>query len=249
MVFVLVTIKFPIRSNSRSNKFSNIANLLALAILPVYIWQYISALLNYYPPINVIEIRIAILIAVIYFLIVMLASFRKGNAILNSLISIRRELMLNYIDLDNVIRQTDIAIYGLNLSDLIAENIGELLSLFRETAMKIKETSTHLKSAELFFTDTVYNEKDHFRGRPLLLSAVKATKDTEKMISTTEEAINRLNTRIQKLKFYGDLDEEENEIRQKLLKAYEEVTTQSNELVDRLTKLINIAGIDVKDQT
>jgi hypothetical protein len=71
-----------------------------------------------------------------------------GSLTLDSLIAIRREFFLERLDLETAKRQVDIALTGLDASQVFEGYVSNLLSLLRDAAAEFDRCAEHLKKLE-----------------------------------------------------------------------------------------------------
>lgn len=88
--------------------------------------------------------RIAALLLVLYYLLHTLAKLRRPTAILDSLITTRRDVVLERIEIDTAIHQIDIALAGLQVSDVLHEDIRGLLEVDRALGAEMEEAGKKL---------------------------------------------------------------------------------------------------------
>ncbi|MEN6560156.1 MAG: hypothetical protein ABFD52_05210 [Acidobacteriota bacterium] len=124
----------------------------------IMLFYFVSALGCWIALINNINtydsqnIKVAVILALISYVLILLGDLEAGSPILPSLISIRRDLILDKIEIGQATRQIDIALSGLKVEDILQEYVGKLLDCFEminhhfKQLMQIGEAIENLES-------------------------------------------------------------------------------------------------------
>jgi len=122
------------------------------------------------------DYRIAALIVVVYYLLRTLAGLRGQTPILSSLVATRRELLLGKMDIVTATQQIDIALAGLQVSDVLHEDVRGLLELWRAFGAEMNQASKKAKAIQA----TIENIAE---------SGEEATEDDVSIIESLGESI------------------------------------------------------------
>lgn len=253
LVFILFTIKFPFPTFSRGLKQRKIINSILAVIIAILIWQYITYFLASNSIITVSNIRLALLIAAIFYLIRMLLTSKRGNFILQSLIKTRRELTLDEIGLDTAINYADIAITGLRSVDIFEEHINNLLTLYGDACIRFKKMSEALGRIECVITKKATSISDEELTSIIeLIPSIENQSDEVKVLVEDKipKALNPINRRMLWIKSITAMPNVLDEVYQKLDDAQNEVMHQADEVTGRLEnnhKLIKKLERSIKD--
>lgn len=127
--------------------FIIISALYSMAIIGY--WRALAKTVNTFDP---SDIRVGALLVLIAYVLILMADLRTESPILPSLISIRRDLLLDKIDVNLAARQIDIALSGLKVEDVLQEYVGRLLDCFDvinhnfRQMLQIDEATENLRS-------------------------------------------------------------------------------------------------------
>ena len=110
---------------------------LGLSILELWLgWRYFNAL-SASNSIGFSDYRASAILVVVSLLLFALVRINQGPPLLSSLLRIRRELAFGMIEVEDAFARADIAITGLRVSDLLQDNIREVLeALDRQDVME-----------------------------------------------------------------------------------------------------------------
>lgn len=154
-VFVIAIIftNTPMPFNTREDTITKTSYVLSVIISAIPLWFYIKFLLISPGTANIFDVRFAVLIAAISFLLLVLMFKPAGSLTLDSLIAIKREFFLGRLDLDTARRQVDIALTGLDASQAFEEYVSKLLSLLRDVAAEVDKCIEHQAKAEKLYLE------------------------------------------------------------------------------------------------
>jgi hypothetical protein len=146
---ILSYCKFPY-PNFQKRKLSTWTLIILSALLIVSLFGYWNVLVHDISILEASDLKIAMMLMLVTYVFVLLADLQISSPILPSLISIRRDLALDKIDIDSATRQLDIAFSGMKVEDLLQENVKEILD-YLDAANRIWIEMTHsFKTIESF---------------------------------------------------------------------------------------------------
>jgi hypothetical protein len=129
LLFTLTYFPYPFSVRPGSPITSTMFNLVLIVGSLAPAVAYLHSVINSPNAANIDDFRIAALFIVLYYLSRTLVGLRGKTPILSSLVTTRRELLLGRIDIDIATQQIDIALAGLRVSDILHEDVRELLEL------------------------------------------------------------------------------------------------------------------------
>lgn len=239
-VLVITKQGLHVAKHPRGWKIGKRFNIILSIILLVLIWQYISLLTQLDSRITVSEIRISLLIGGIYFLTFLYFRTSGGSMILDSLIATRRDFYLGHLDLNTAIRQADIALTGLQLADVLEEDVNKLLALYRECSTEAQKASYYLEEARKLYVD---KGAQHSLARPLLVSALSSVNRVEKIGGEDiPEAFRLLKNRMVYFEAQIDIADVVEDLNLKLFAARNEFKQHISELRAKVKTLFPETG-------
>jgi hypothetical protein len=143
-LFILSFFPYPLHlgvaQSSRSRVLSAVLTVGSLVPAVAYLYS-----LSQSPAVvTVDDFRIAALLVVLFYLLVIFVGLEDETPILNSLITTRRELLLGRINIDTAIQQVDIALAGLQVSDILHQDVSDLLDLWSTCGLEMQEISKRI---------------------------------------------------------------------------------------------------------
>lgn len=153
IILILSFLKFPIPSQLKEQNwlFKIFSNLFYFTAIIYLISQYLLLVINL--KISISDIRVTSLILGIFCLFYLVAKLSGHSPLLNSLIEIRRNLALGRLTANNAIEQTDIALAGLRVSDVLQDQISKILSIMDQNNVEIQEAVTKTTALENMISD------------------------------------------------------------------------------------------------
>lgn len=143
LLFSYFPIPFPKKPQAKITPFLDIG----ISIGSIYcIIYYLNP--SFYSSIMPSEIRLAGLLVVMGYLIFLYIGSSSEIPLLSSLVNIRREVALNRMDLNEAIKQTDLVLSGLQVSDLFEEEIQQILQLNEGANTEINKLVHNLEILE-----------------------------------------------------------------------------------------------------
>lgn len=242
--FLLFSFKFPLPMTPPRKKINLIFNIIILLSFFVIIFRYIGYPFTSSNPTIINDVRIALIIVALFFLLITLSRVPNGKLTLESLIITRRELAFHEIDLDTARIHTDIALTGLKTSDVLEEYLTALLSLYRDATIKIKEASRYLGDVEILYGKEQNKSAEQTTlTRPLLENVSKLTKESRDIIRVSiPKAWNRLNKRVIWISTQIEATDTLGEIDMKLEDAKKDLEKHSDTLADKLKTLMDLSS-------
>jgi hypothetical protein len=233
-----ITLRFSRRpiSTDRSGKTAyKIYLALFCVFFAIPIWQYYYFLIISPGPVNIFDVRFALLVAAIIFLVMRLSTVSPGQITLDSLISINREFNLRKMDLNTAIRQTDIALTGLNASEAFEIYVSQSLKLLRDAESEHNKCVTQLDKLEKLYSEIKASPSEgQWTEIKLLIDSIyKSIALINKIVKTSyPTALKPLEKSIYRLGF--------NDLKGKLNEAIDELKQHQDKFDRKLTNFIEI---------
>ncbi|MCX6571732.1 MAG: hypothetical protein NT006_10020 [Candidatus Aminicenantes bacterium] len=143
--------KFLIRKSAPFYSFlSTVPMIIALA-------GYYVALAKNLDSFSPSDIKVALLLTLITTTFALMGRMPIMSPILPSLDSIRKNLVLNKIDVDRATSQLDIALSGMKVGDLLQENVKEILDQYDAINNVLKQTTEDSKAIESLISHAASN--------------------------------------------------------------------------------------------
>lgn len=153
IAIVLIIARFPIPFSPRNRRVT-VLTVVWSGLMLLSVWYHIRFLWISPGGAAVYDVRLALVIAAIFFLSLKLISVPRGALTLDVLTAIRRELLLGRIELGTAIQQADIALAGMRASDLLESYIANLLSLYRDASAELSKSMSCLDQLEESLAET-----------------------------------------------------------------------------------------------
>ena len=144
---VAFAMRIPVPFNSR-NRGIMIGSVVYLVVILISIWYQVRFLWISPGVASLYDVRFALVIAAIYFLLCKLVYVPRGAITLDVLKTIRRELLLERIELETATQQVDIALSGMRASDLLESYVSTLLSLYRDASAEFSKSVSCIDKIE-----------------------------------------------------------------------------------------------------
>ncbi|MGA7192145.1 MAG: hypothetical protein WBW94_00840 [Anaerolineales bacterium] len=168
-------------------------------IIIVYaLFSYLSYFLTYSQLIA--NIRIAGLIAAIYFLVTLISTISSDSPLMNSLIKIRRDFSLGNLEYTKAVEQTDTVIAGLKIADVLQDYVQNVLVLLDSLDSKKKNLSDGLTTIEKIIAETGTGDlavEQKVKLRSLFNSVRSAAKECMEIVNVKLPSVaNSINWRM-----------------------------------------------------
>ena len=147
LAFVWSFLSIPLRVYSGKWEIS----LVMVVFLAVGCWPMVGYFFTVYSGpqgANLAEYRVSILITAAMILLLLLARGTRYVPMLASLINVRRDLAFGKIDVDTAIHRTDIILTGMQMQDLVQEDLKRLLEYIDQVEEEFAEASKNLDVVE-----------------------------------------------------------------------------------------------------
>ncbi len=240
--FALVFLQLPILSSPLKRNLNVIVSVLFSALLLFIIWRHIELLLNSSST-SFNDIRLTLLVAASFYLIVLLIRVPRGLLILDSLIDIRRQLMLGEISIENAVIQTNIALTGLRAYDVLEEYVVKLLSIYREAAAELTGALSTINNLENIYHESQTSEEDQSSlAMPLIESLHNSVDKVKGIIRTTPELIRPLRTRLILMSSAADISDTVDDLDLKFTEAVDEISQHLKILNTRIATILKTYG-------
>lgn len=238
----LVFFKFPMPMSPPRKKLNLAINVIIILAFLVIAFLYLGFSLTSPSTSVITDIRLALPIVAIFYLLVTLIRVPKGKLILDSLVMTRRELAVDDIHLDTAKVYTDVALTGLRTSDVLEEYLADVLSLYHEATTGLSEVSSYLKDVEILHTEKQDEQVEQATlVRPLIETTLKLVTKAMYIINTSiPKALKRLNYRVIWVSAQGGEPGTIDEIDRKLGNTQKDLTKQINTVANRLKALMEL---------
>lgn len=234
LLFLMSFFKLPLLfPTSRPSGFAILPHIF---VLPLLFWSAISYYLAIISSksINMFEYRTSILLFVISYLVALLSHGIRKTPMLYSLIDIRRDLAFNRIDIDTAIQQSDIAISGMQVSDIVQEEVRDLLQLIDKINIELAESLKRSKSIESILlkdSNTELLEDQKTVLKTMGFAEVQHSENIKKLVGEFKLHIRRLKKRFKWIVFVSKNSESAiNDIIGKIEAAVCNIENADNEL-------------------
>lgn len=204
LLFLMSFFKLPLLfPTSRPSGFAILPHIFLLSLL---FWSAISYYLAIISSksISMFEYRTSILLVVISYLVALLSHGIRKTPILDSLIDIRRDLAFNRIDIDTAIQQSDIAVSGMQVSDVLQEEVRDLLQLIDKINIELAESLKRSKSIESILlkdSNTELLEDQKTILKTMDLAELQHSENIKKLVAEFKLHIRRLKKRFKWILF------------------------------------------------
>lgn len=238
---VVVAVRIPVPLNSR-NRLTIISLVIYLVVMLLSIWYHIRFLWISPGVASVYDVRFALVIAAIFYLSCRLVSVPRGALTLDMLRTIRRELLLERIELEAATQQVDIALTGMRASDLLEGYVSKLLSLYRDAKAELSRTVLLLDQLEEWQSGIVEKmspEQLTFK-RELMKSVESSISNAyDIVVEDITRAYKPIDQRIMVLKSIGFLEGSDDlkDLDQKLKTVHADLTEQMEKFRTKYDKI------------
>ena len=149
LAFALTCFSYPFRLKPGSPRSSKVFDLVLIVGSVIPAVAYLDSVIRSPSAASVEDFRMASLLVVLYYLLRTLAGLRGKTPILNSLVATRRELLCGRIDIETAMQQINIALAGLEVSDILHEDVRGLLDLWRTYGAEMHKASEKMKTLRM----------------------------------------------------------------------------------------------------
>ena len=139
--------KIPI-SKFQISRRAPLVSFLITAPMTIFLIGYYVVLVNNFRSFSPSDLKVAVLLTLIGCVLVLMADLPITSPILSSLISIRRDLVLDKIDIVWASRQIDIALSGMQVGDLLQDNIKEILDYYDTINNALKKLTRTMEAIQ-----------------------------------------------------------------------------------------------------
>jgi len=175
MLFVILAVlimniaDLPLPAVAFTRTADKIGAVVVIVILAILLWSYSNYLFGSPFVTDVYDVRLALLIAALLYLIISLVTKSHGSITLDILMSIKRECIFSRIDVDQAMRQADIALSGLSAADYLEKYVSKLLQLVRDQIMEIKTCVANLEIIEKLYVGKQAASNDENKSQVISL--------------------------------------------------------------------------------
>ncbi len=233
-IFILSFAKIPILLDTATKKSFKILNVIISIGLMILVIGFSKAFYENLFIIKMPVFRFGGLLWTISFLIMKLGSGALRPILLESLIEIRRDLILERINLFSASKQFDIALSGLEVSDLLQAEIREILQIYDQISKEYKIADDNLKTIKNVFENKDSKEADFKLIRALIDSFSLHFKKVEDFFVLFNEKSLKHAKHIKRLLiFYPYLEENLTAPKNKLLETVNSLSKESEIFFDQ----------------
>lgn len=223
----------------------NVIRIFIVISVIVLAYGYLDVCVNNPSFIRAPEYRFGGLLWTVGFIFFKLGRDISQPVLLDSLVELRRDLLLDRIDSSSAKRQLDIILDGLEISDLLLqEDIKELLRLYEEANQEFKIAYERIKVAESHFSEALAKEPSGDNIQLIYVAILEGMLHADEVkIKLTElnENITRFSKRINLLiTIYPQLRETlKLSIEEKIKNACDSVKKDYDEFIQKVTLFQN----------
>lgn len=213
-------------------------------VIPALITGY--AILNYYQYLqttlpSIADWKTSAIIVAMGYLVIILSSQKKSTPLLSSLITIRRNFCLGKMSYEEAQHQTDMALLGLQINDLLQEYVKDLLESFNQLNSKYDEI---IRKINAFKSELPENLEDLTDEKRTILEAFfnsinPNTNDIKKLLDVAKKERRAFNLKLIFFKIAKEFPKEIQEIENKFeneLDTLDDKLKQVSEGVDLFKK-------------
>jgi hypothetical protein len=110
------------------------------------------------------DIKIAALLTAAVFLVLALIEKKTDNPLLSSLINIRRNLSFGHMTLDDAVKQADIAIAGMQVRDVLQDDIKNIISSFEKISFDADQIESRMQEVQKQWPDKLCKMTDETKN-------------------------------------------------------------------------------------
>jgi hypothetical protein len=211
LLVVIIAMRIPVPANAR-HRLQNMINAVLLVLGLVSIWYQMRFLWISPGTGTVADVRFALVIAAVFYLSFRLVSVPRGTLTLDTLTTIRREVVLGRMAIERASEQVDIALAGMRASDLLESYVSKLLSLYRDAGAELGKCISCLDELDksLSATGGKVSPDQEASKRPDM-DALRSSAETAARIVTKDipRAYSPIRDRLRTLEFWGFLKDAE----------------------------------------
>jgi 5S rRNA maturation endonuclease (ribonuclease M5) len=219
-LFVLTFISSAIKTEGgrvEDNKIPQLIGALAeTGVYGVMLWAasgFLFAVLSRYPTgTSVTDFRVSGLLILIVFLIRMLLQESRRPPLLLSLIEIRRDVVFGRLDINNAVRQMDIALAGMPASEVFQKQVRSILNDIEECRTEVYLAFLNIRAARTIHRDNyVELSFEEVRCNPEKLQLLNES------LKQTDDYLDFAGVHIKRAKvILTDLDKEDSKLRKRI---------------------------------
>jgi hypothetical protein len=135
------------------HKLGRLFEVTVIVLFVIIAFGYVMSFVQLKSLINLPDYRFGGLLWVIIFVLSKLVIVMNKPMLLDTFVELRRDLMLGNIDTPLAARQLDIALNGLEVSDLLEGELEDILQLIRKVTKEIKSANENLEVIEAHLPD------------------------------------------------------------------------------------------------
>ena len=241
MGMILIATRFPVLYNPR-HRYTKVVFVVCSVLMLLSVWYHIRLLWISPGGATIYDVRLALVIAAIFYLSCRLVFIPRGALTLDLLTTIRRELLFERIEIKTAIQQVDIALAGLRASDLLESYVTKLLSLYRDAKNVFSKSVSFIDQLEEWQAGTVEKmSPEQLPFRRELMNALESSIDKAYDIVVVDipRAYKPIGQRLIMLKSMGllEVSDDLKDLEQKLEAAQADLVEQVKKFRTKYAKI------------
>lgn len=233
-VFAFLKLPIPVAAGG-NKKWFGIIILILMLVYPAFV-NLTNYILNgrYYLLNDLVNIKIVSILFALYFIFKIIINLPQSSGSLSTLNEIRRSLILGKITYESALRQADIALNGMKVSDVFKDDINVILTKYQQYEKIVDDNIDKINAA--------YNE--------LSAEDEEMSESKKKIcIAVIDSALDSVSKNFNKLNIEKHVDKINNKIKYLTLmsKGDKEITGDISNLLDKVKGLIKQCKIKHDD--
>lgn len=186
------------------------------------------------------NLRVSLLIAALYYLMILIFRMPAESPLINSLVKVRREIVLGRLRHKDALEQVDIILLGFKLSNVLEDYIVRLVDLLNDANLKIQKIESYIEIIQKMLTENnVVSEKSALTVESINLS-LNALMGELNEISRKRipKALSPLRWRIEFIKRYSDsFSDEDLQVLEEIIGASDRLNRQIERVFGKLQNI------------
>jgi hypothetical protein len=205
--------------------------LILFLLITVPLSELSSYIINTWSTFTQPTLRVSTLFLIGLYLIQLLLRGQTGTPLLNTLIELRRSLVLGQIDYQSAFKQAEVAFSGLRVSDVLQDEVNIMLSHMNEINIRLESMRKELQALES-------HESDPALASTIQRSLSSLLDEIEKSLEILESGTQRLGKRIRWIFMIAPNSEGElKSIQSKLLESIRSIRENIQSVAQHLENL------------
>lgn len=238
LIIVLSFLRIPLPPTNICS-FVLFSSLSSLIILSSIIAFSLSLMQN--PP-NISDYRVGSLLTALSYLILLLTRKGGDTPLLSSLVNLRRDLVFGKISVEYAVDQADIALRGLQISDVLQEDVRYMLELFNKVSSESEMIISKVNAIKLQLPENL--SELSAEQRLLIKTTVESFKshidEEEELIKSIDKKLDKF---IRKLSWLGVIKKPSKELFEILIKLKSAISSVKNKIREAEESMDSISKI------